>query len=107
MYTIWMTIIMIIGMALQPASANIEKDASHHSYASSSTFNKAIPAFAYLEPLELKVILKTYDQEELIDTKVKSEKIWAMEDFWTQYDGWVVEEQRIGEIVFQRQLERT
>nr|WP_281063573.1 BofC N-terminal domain-containing protein [Halobacillus andaensis] len=85
----------------------MEKEASHHGYASSSTFNKAIPAFAYLEPLELKVILKTYDEEELIDTKVTKEKVWAMEDFWAQYDGWVVEDQKIGEIVFQRQLERT
>ncbi|WP_101844422.1 BofC N-terminal domain-containing protein [Halobacillus sp. Marseille-P3879] len=105
MQTIWISIVLIISLVLQPAPEVTEKRAVDHSYASTSTFNKDVPAFVYQEPLELKVILKTYDDDELVDTEVTNEKIWAMEDFWSNYDGWTVEDQKIGQIVFQRQVD--
>nr|WP_256521680.1 BofC N-terminal domain-containing protein [Halobacillus sp. A5] len=102
-----MSTVLIISLVLQPSAVNTEKNASDHSFVNASVVNKEIPAFVYQEPLELKVILKTYDNEELIDTEVKNKKIWAMEDFWAQYKDWTVEGQEIGKIVFQRQVDRT
>ncbi|WP_173916025.1 BofC N-terminal domain-containing protein [Halobacillus sp. Marseille-Q1614] len=83
------------------------REVKNHSLASSAVTkeDKAVPAFVLREPLELKVILNTYENDNLVDTKEKVETIWAMEDFWAQYDGWVVEDQRTGQITFKRELE--
>ncbi|MFC7321004.1 BofC N-terminal domain-containing protein [Halobacillus campisalis] len=105
MQSIWITALMIVSMTLQPFTGTPERAVSDHSFASSTLTEKAIPAFVYLDPLELKVILKTYEGSELIDTKIQTETIWAMEDFWAAYEGWTVEDQSIGEVVFQKQLE--
>ncbi|MFC7060756.1 BofC N-terminal domain-containing protein [Halobacillus seohaensis] len=109
MYTVLVTTFFLVSFMMQPIIVDEEgKQATHHSFASSSLpmDEKKVPAFALEDPLELKVILKTYDEDRLVEREESVEKIWAMEDFWAEYDGWVVEDQKIGEIVFQKKLEK-
>ncbi|WP_062513856.1 BofC C-terminal domain-containing protein [Halobacillus sp. KGW1] len=58
-----------------------------------------------VEPLTLIVVLKKHYRDGVTETTQEEETIWSMPDFWAEYAGWTVEEQEVGKIVFQRQVE--
>ncbi|WP_082233717.1 BofC N-terminal domain-containing protein [Halobacillus massiliensis] len=104
----WLVISLLFISSFTFTTNDPVREVSDHSMAALATKEeKAVPAFVLREPLELKVILNTYENDDLVNTKEKTETIWAMEDFWARYDGWVVEDQRIGQITFKKELKIT
>ncbi|RWZ59958.1 bypass-of-forespore protein C [Halobacillus fulvus] len=65
--------------------------------------SSSVPTLVQASPLELKVVLKEYYIDGVVEITNQKETIWSMMDFWAAYDGWTVEEQTKDQIVFQRQ----
>lgn len=67
--------------------------------------NESVQTLVKADPLKLTVILKEYYIDGVTETTEKEETIWSMVDFWAAYEGWMVEEQELDRVVFQRQVE--
>ncbi|MBX0358845.1 BofC C-terminal domain-containing protein [Halobacillus sp. Nhm2S1] len=67
--------------------------------------SEAVATLVKPEPLKLTVILKEHYIDGVTETTKKEETIWSMMDFWASYEGWVVEEQELDQVVFQRQVD--
>ncbi|MFG6118959.1 BofC C-terminal domain-containing protein [Thalassobacillus sp. B23F22_16] len=57
------------------------------------------------QPLELKVTMEKQYLDGVTEVEKKIETIWAMEDFWANYDGWTLMNQGEGFVEFYKQID--
>ncbi|WP_226583337.1 BofC C-terminal domain-containing protein [Halobacillus litoralis] len=104
---------VILGIALMywpysiyTSTNPVQENASQREIQAKETSNsKALETLVKPEPLKLTVILKEHYIDGVTETTKKEETIWSMMDFWSSYEGWMIEEQNLDRIVFQRQVE--
>ncbi|WP_176224057.1 BofC C-terminal domain-containing protein [Thalassobacillus devorans] len=57
------------------------------------------------QPLEVKVTMEKQYLDGVTEVEEKIETIWAMEDFWANYDGWTLMNQGEGFVEFYKQID--
>ncbi|UFT97901.1 intercompartmental signaling factor BofC [Radiobacillus kanasensis] len=56
------------------------------------------------EPLTLQVTLQKHYIDGKVVEQTHEETVWAMQDFWSYYDGWQVVDQKEGKVTFRKEI---
>ncbi|GGC92756.1 hypothetical protein GCM10007216_24390 [Thalassobacillus devorans] len=97
--TISLLILLSFIAVMDDRPSNGEEDEAKENYMEESV------SLVASQPLEVKVTMEKQYLDGVIEVEEKIETIWAMEDFWANYDGWTLMHQGEGFVDFYKQID--